>query len=122
MRSWISDSEASVLSCCSKVSSFIGAFIRWDGWGHCATTSATSGINAPLRRRRVARQRTTLLTDISGDTNIARTEGAREGQKMSPNFVRTGELMDLQSYPRWIQAVVQECEPAKRCVAKHELF
>jgi pyrroloquinoline quinone (PQQ) biosynthesis protein C len=41
---------------------------------------------------------------------------------MSPDFVRTGELMDLRSYPQWIQAVVQECEPAKRCVAKHELF
>lgn len=70
----------------------------------------------------MARQRTVLLTDISGDTNIARTEGTRDGQKMSPDFVRTGELMDLQSYPRWIQAVVQDCEPAKRCVAKHELF
>jgi pyrroloquinoline quinone (PQQ) biosynthesis protein C len=41
---------------------------------------------------------------------------------MSPDFVRAGDLMDLQSYPRWIQAIVQDCEQAKRSVAAHPLF
>lgn len=41
---------------------------------------------------------------------------------MRSDFVRTGDLMDLRSYPQWAQAVVQECEPAKRSVAQHKLF
>ena len=38
------------------------------------------------------------------------------------SFIRTGPLMDLQSYPRWVQGIVQECSEAKRGVAEHEIF
>lgn len=41
---------------------------------------------------------------------------------MSSEFVRTGELMDLGSYPRWLQDVVQECAAAKRAVAEHPFY
>jgi pyrroloquinoline quinone (PQQ) biosynthesis protein C len=41
---------------------------------------------------------------------------------MSSDFVRTGELMDLQSYPEWVRYIVRESEQAKRCVAQHPIF
>lgn len=41
---------------------------------------------------------------------------------MSSEFLRTGELMDLRSYPQWVQDVVQDCDAAKRDVREHELF
>lgn len=41
---------------------------------------------------------------------------------MSSEFVRTGELMDLRSYPRWLQKVVEDCALTKRAVAQHPLY
>jgi pyrroloquinoline quinone (PQQ) biosynthesis protein C len=41
---------------------------------------------------------------------------------MSYEFRRTGELMDVRSYPQWIQGIVEECQPDKQRVAEHELF
>jgi pyrroloquinoline quinone (PQQ) biosynthesis protein C len=41
---------------------------------------------------------------------------------MSAAFVRTGDLMALASYPQWVQAVVRDCDMAKRAVAEHPLF
>jgi pyrroloquinoline quinone (PQQ) biosynthesis protein C len=80
------------------------------------------GIKWLLLRNTLTRHRTVLLTAVPGDTTVARREAAVDGRTMSPDFVRTGELMDLRSYPQWIQDVVQECSPARRCVAEHELF
>lgn len=37
-------------------------------------------------------------------------------------YFRTGPLMDLKSYPHWLQAAVGECRPAARGVAGHEIF
>jgi pyrroloquinoline quinone (PQQ) biosynthesis protein C len=41
---------------------------------------------------------------------------------MNSEFVRTGQLTDLRSYPQWVQDVVEDCAPAKRAVGEHELF
>ena len=41
---------------------------------------------------------------------------------MSHEFVRVGDLTDLQSYPPWLQAVVAVCHEAEQAVAEHELF
>jgi pyrroloquinoline quinone (PQQ) biosynthesis protein C len=41
---------------------------------------------------------------------------------MRPEFVRTGDLMDLQSYPDWVQTMVHSCEPARRAVTEHPLY
>ncbi|MEO7580322.1 MAG: iron-containing redox enzyme family protein [Massilia sp.] len=37
-------------------------------------------------------------------------------------FVRTGPLMDLNSYPEWAQEMMQSAESAKHKVVTHELF
>lgn len=37
-------------------------------------------------------------------------------------FVRTGPLMDLKSYPQWLQQVVEECDEARHAVVGHDLF
>ena len=41
---------------------------------------------------------------------------------MDTEFVRTGPLMDLKSYPQWLQAVVEECSEIRRGVVEHEVF
>ena len=41
---------------------------------------------------------------------------------MSDLFVRTGELKDLRSYPKWAQEVIEFCEPAKRRVLDHPIW
>ncbi len=41
---------------------------------------------------------------------------------MSDLFVRTGELKDLRSYPKWAQEVIESCEPAKRRVLDHPIW
>lgn len=41
---------------------------------------------------------------------------------MDEAFVRTGPLMELQSYPLWLQAIVHECGDARRRVVEHDLF
>ena len=41
---------------------------------------------------------------------------------MSDMFVRTGELKDLRSYPKWAQEVIESCEPAKRRVLDHPIW
>jgi pyrroloquinoline quinone (PQQ) biosynthesis protein C len=41
---------------------------------------------------------------------------------MDECFVRTGPLMELQSYPHWLQQIVRECSDARRGVVEHELF
>lgn len=41
---------------------------------------------------------------------------------MSDMFVRTGELKDLRSYPKWAQELVEACEPAKRRVLEHPIW
>lgn len=37
-------------------------------------------------------------------------------------FVRTGPLMDIKSYPLWLQAVVGECGEVRHGIVGHELF
>lgn len=39
---------------------------------------------------------------------------------MNSQFVRTGALMELRSYPLWLQDVVGQCAVAKRAVVEHE--
>lgn len=41
---------------------------------------------------------------------------------VNSEFVRTGPLMDLKSYPQWLQEAVEECDAAKRAVVGHDLF
>jgi pyrroloquinoline quinone (PQQ) biosynthesis protein C len=41
---------------------------------------------------------------------------------MTSDFQRTGDLMDLRSYPAWIQRVVAACEVSKQRVARHEVY
>lgn len=41
---------------------------------------------------------------------------------MDTNFVRTGPLMELASYPVWLQAVVDGCAEARSAVVDHEIF
>ena len=41
---------------------------------------------------------------------------------MESQFVRTGPLMDLGSYPRWLQDIVSACDDAKHAVVAHEIF
>lgn len=41
---------------------------------------------------------------------------------MGSQFVRTGLLMDVNSYPRWLQDIIQECSGARRAVIEHEIF
>ena len=41
---------------------------------------------------------------------------------MSNAFVRTGELKDLRSYPKWAQAIIEDCAPAKRRVLEHPIW
>ena len=36
--------------------------------------------------------------------------------------MRTGELKDLRSYPKWAQEVIESCEPAKRRVLDHPIW
>src|SRR5690606_4964195 len=38
------------------------------------------------------------------------------------SFVRIGPLMDLASYPRWLQDIVATCSDAKQAVVGHEIF
>lgn len=38
------------------------------------------------------------------------------------SFVRIGPLMDLASYPRWLQDIVATCSDAKHAVVGHEIF
>ncbi|MDF0604779.1 iron-containing redox enzyme family protein [Neisseriaceae bacterium TC5R-5] len=37
-------------------------------------------------------------------------------------FVRSGPLMDISSYPKWTQEVVEHCNEYKRQVVEHKLF
>jgi pyrroloquinoline quinone (PQQ) biosynthesis protein C len=37
-------------------------------------------------------------------------------------YARTGALMDIRSYPEWLQVVVADCHDAKIRAAEHELF
>ncbi len=37
-------------------------------------------------------------------------------------FQRSGDLMDIRSYPEWVQRVVAECQASKQRVARHELY
>lgn len=41
---------------------------------------------------------------------------------MESQFVRTGQLMDLASYPQWLQEIVAECDEARHTVVAHEIF
>jgi pyrroloquinoline quinone (PQQ) biosynthesis protein C len=41
---------------------------------------------------------------------------------MDSQFVRTGPLMELTSYPQWLQEIVQECAETRRAVVDHEIF
>ena len=41
---------------------------------------------------------------------------------MTQDFRRTGDLMDIRSYPAWLQRVVEECRASKQRVARHELY
>jgi pyrroloquinoline quinone (PQQ) biosynthesis protein C len=41
---------------------------------------------------------------------------------MTEEFRRTGDLMDVRSYPTWVQRVVEECQSSKQSVAGHELY
>src|SRR5688572_8706017 len=41
---------------------------------------------------------------------------------MSPEFTRSGALMDLRSYPLWLQDIVAKCRDAEQRIAEHELF
>jgi pyrroloquinoline quinone (PQQ) biosynthesis protein C len=41
---------------------------------------------------------------------------------MDSQFVRTGLLMDVNSYPQWLQGILQDCALARREVAEHEIF
>jgi pyrroloquinoline quinone (PQQ) biosynthesis protein C len=41
---------------------------------------------------------------------------------MEVSSVRTGPMMELQSYPPWIQDIVAECNDARRGVVEHECF
>jgi pyrroloquinoline quinone (PQQ) biosynthesis protein C len=41
---------------------------------------------------------------------------------MSDEFVRSGPLMKLSSYPQWAQEMVHNCEDAKQRVVNHKLF
>lgn len=41
---------------------------------------------------------------------------------MSNEFVRTGALKDLRSYPTWAQELIESCEPAKREVLDHPIW
>ena len=41
---------------------------------------------------------------------------------MNGDFVRTGPLMDLNSYPEWLQGIVVRCSEARRRVAEHQIF
>ncbi|MBM0106993.1 TenA family transcriptional regulator [Steroidobacter sp. S1-65] len=41
---------------------------------------------------------------------------------MESQFVRTGPLMDLASYPQWLQEIVAACSDARRSVVAHEIF
>lgn len=41
---------------------------------------------------------------------------------MADEFIRTGELTDIHSYPAWAQAMVNDCAVARQRVAHHELF
>lgn len=42
--------------------------------------------------------------------------------EMDRPFVRTGPLMELASYPHWLQDVVAACSDAKHAVVGHEIF
>ena len=41
---------------------------------------------------------------------------------MNDEFVRTGALKDLCSYPLWAQEIMESCEPAKRAVLEHPIW
>ena len=41
---------------------------------------------------------------------------------MNNEFVRTGALKDLRSYPLWAQEIMESCEPAKRAVLEHPIW
>ena len=41
---------------------------------------------------------------------------------MDTNFVRSGALMEVASYPAWLQQVISECSELRRAVVEHELF
>jgi pyrroloquinoline quinone (PQQ) biosynthesis protein C len=46
----------------------------------------------------------------------------REGIGIDNTFVRNGPLMELASYPRWLQDIVAASSEAKRAVVGHEIF
>jgi pyrroloquinoline quinone (PQQ) biosynthesis protein C len=47
----------------------------------------------------------------------------KKGKTMKDNeFVRTGPLMEIASYPEWAQEMLQSAEGAKQKVVTHELF
>jgi pyrroloquinoline quinone (PQQ) biosynthesis protein C len=41
---------------------------------------------------------------------------------MDGHFLRTGPLMELTSYPRWLQNVIAACSDARHAVVGHEVF
>lgn len=41
---------------------------------------------------------------------------------MDSQFVRTGPLMDLNSYPQWLRQIVRQCDAAKHAVVDHQIF
>ncbi len=41
---------------------------------------------------------------------------------MSQEFQLVGDFMDIRNYPAWVQRVVEECEPSRARVARHELY
>lgn len=41
---------------------------------------------------------------------------------MESYFLRSGPLMDLASYPQWLQQIVSACADARRAVVAHEIF
>jgi pyrroloquinoline quinone (PQQ) biosynthesis protein C len=41
---------------------------------------------------------------------------------MDTSFVRSGPLMDIASYPIWVQQIIEECSDARRAVVGHEIF
>lgn len=41
---------------------------------------------------------------------------------MNPKFPQIGDIMNIHSYPSWVQDMVHACEPARTRVIRHELY
>jgi pyrroloquinoline quinone (PQQ) biosynthesis protein C len=54
--------------------------------------------------------------------HILAAHTASDGGAMHGEFVRTGELKDLASYPGWLQDIVEDTAAAKARVVQHDVF